>query len=221
MNEHIEVMICDDQDIVREGLKTILETDPKIRVTGSAENGAALFSLLERTETPDLILMDLKMPEMNGIQTTHKLHVDYPEVRVLVLTTYDDDEWVMDAVRAGACGYLLKDTSRIDLIDAVKGSLAGQNFVDPGVAGKVLAMAADTQPRYPLSSFPDIRPRERRILLLMSRGCSNAEIADDLELTEGTLRNYASVMFTRMGVTDRTQAAVTALRHGIIRLDEI
>jgi len=221
MPEPIRVIICDDQDIVREGLKTILEADDQIQVIDTAEDGEDLFRKIEFAGTPDLVLMDLKMPVINGIQATRMLRSRYPKTKVLVLTTYDDDQWVVDAIRAGASGYLLKDTPRIDLIDAVKGTLQGQSFIDPSIAGKVLAMAAGTMPRPTESSAPEVRPREKQILLLIARGLSNADIAAELYLSEGTIRNYASALFNRMGVTDRTQAAIAALRYGIISLEDI
>lgn len=215
------IIICDDQEIVREGLKTILEADPDITVAATPGDGEELMRITDAEGPPDLVLMDLKMPRMNGIQATRHLRSRYPATKVLVLTTYDDEQWVVDAIRAGASGYLLKDTPRIDLIDAVKGTLAGQNFVDPSVAGKVMAMAAGTMPRPAESAAPDIRPREKQILLLIARGMSNADIAEELFLSEGTVRNYASALFNRIGVTDRTQAAIAALRYGIISLDDI
>ncbi len=217
----IKVIICDDQDIVREGLKTILEADQEIQVVATAQDGEDLMRIVDADGAPDLVLMDLKMPVMNGIQATRQLRSRHPATKVLVLTTYDDEQWVIDAIRAGASGYLLKDTPRIDLIDAVKGTLAGQNFVDPSVAGKVLSMAAGTMPRPTEAIAPDIRPREKQILVLIARGLSNADIAGELFLSEGTVRNYASALFNRIGVTDRTQAAIAALRYGIISLDEI
>ncbi len=221
MPDPIKIIVCDDQDIVRQGLKTILEADKDIRVIATAEDGEDLFRQIESSGMPDLVLMDLKMPIINGIQATRMLRSRHPKIKVLVLTTYDDDQWVVDAIRAGASGYLLKDTPRIDLIDAVKGTLQGQTFVDPSVAGKMLAMAAGTMPRPMESSAPDIRPREKQILLLIARGLSNAEIAAELYLSEGTVRNYASALFNWIGVTDRTQAAIAALRYGIISLDDI
>lgn len=221
MPDQIKVIICDDQDIVREGLKTILEADEEIHVITTAEDGEDLFRKIDFAGVPDLVLMDLKMPVMNGIQATRQLRSRHPKVKVLVLTTYDDDQWVIDAIRAGASGYLLKDTPRINLIDAVKGTLLGQTYVDPSVAGKMLAMAAGTMPRPIESSTPDIRPREKQILILIARGLSNADIAAELYLSEGTIRNYASALFSRIGVADRTQAAIAALRYGIISLDDI
>lgn len=217
----IRIIICDDQDIVREGLKTILDADSEIDVAATAENGEELLEKIDEIGPPDLVLMDLKMPLMNGIQATRKLRNRCPGVKILVLTTYDDDEWVMDAVRAGSSGYLLKDTPGIDLIDAVKGTILGHTYVDPSVAGRVLAMASGTAKRPLKSSAPEVRPREKRILTLIARGFSNAEIAAELHLSEGTVRNYASALFSRLGAADRTQAAVAALRFGIIGLEDI
>ena len=217
----IRIIICDDQEIVREGLKTILETDPEVEVISTAVDGEDLMRKVDAGAVPDLVLMDLKMPRMNGIQATRQIRSRHPGVRVLVLTTYDDEQWVVDAIRAGASGYMLKDTPRIDLLDAVKGTLAGQNFIDPSVAGKVLSMAAGTMPRPAETIAPDIRPREKQILVLIARGMSNSDIAEELYLSEGTVRNYASALFNRIGVTDRTQAAIAALRYGIISLDDI
>ncbi len=217
----IRVIICDDQEIVREGLKTILETDPEISVEATASNGEELLKRINPDNPPNLILMDLKMPVMNGIQATRKVRSRYPDTKIIILTTYDDDQWVIDAIHAGSSGYILKDTPRMNLIDAVKGTLKGQTFIDPSVAGKMLAMAAGTITRQPLSSAPDIRPREKQILTLIAKGYSNADIARELYLSEGTVRNYASALFTRLDVTDRTQAAIVALRYGIISLDDI
>jgi len=190
-------------------------------VTAMAEDGEDLLRKIESVGPPDLVLMDLKMPVVNGIQATRQIRSRYPNTKILVLTTYDDDQWIVDAIRSGASGYLLKDTPRIDLIDAIRGTLIGQTFVDPSVAGKMLAMAAGTMPRPIESSAPEIRPREKEILILIARGLSNADIAAELYLSEGTVRNYASALFNRIGVTDRTQAAIAALRYGIISLDDI
>lgn len=208
------VLICDDQDVVREGLQAILRTAAGLEVVGTAHDGAEALELIPSTQ-PDVILMDLKMPGMNGIQATHEICTHYPEVRVLVLTTYDADEWVFDAVRSGAAGYLLKDTPREQLIEAIKGTAAGKTHVDPTVAGKLFSQVAQS-PAAPESSIADrLSEREREVLGLLAHGLSNADIAARLYLSEGTVRNYVSAIFTKLGVTDRTQAAVLALRHGL------
>ncbi len=213
----IKVLICDDQEIVCEGLQHILESDDDIQVVGIANNGA---EALQKTSSlsPDLVLMDLKMPVMNGVVATRKIHAQYPQVRVLVLTTYDDDEWLFDAVRSGAAGYLLKDRPRSELIGAIKGTMDGNTYIDPAVAGKLLNhVSQSSTPRQPAAniSFSD---REKEILQLLVLGLSNADIARRLFLSEGTVRNYTSAIFTKLNVSDRTQAVVIALRLGLVDL---
>lgn len=213
----IRVLICDDQEIVCEGLQRILESDPEITVVGQAHNG---LEALERipTANPDLVLMDLKMPEMNGIQATRKIREKFPQVRVLVLTTYDDDEWLFDAIRAGAHGYLLKDRPRGELLKAIKGTVEGNAFVDPAVTGKLLGQIAQNgPPRQPPLNI-SLSERETEVLQLLAQGLSNADIAQRLYLSEGTVRNYTSAIFAKLAVSDRTQAVVVALRYGLVDL---
>jgi two-component system, NarL family, response regulator LiaR len=210
----IRVLICDDQDVVREGLRTILSTAPGIQVVALAEDGAAAVEQFERHK-PDVVLMDLKMPGVNGIQATRQLRDRYPDARVLALTTYDADEWVFDAIRAGAAGYLLKDTPRAGLIKAIEGTVNGQTFVDPSVAGKLFTHIAGKKIVSDSTVAADLSSRERDVLKLVAQGLSNAEIAERLFLSEGTVRNYVSSILAKLGVTDRTQAAVIAIRHGL------
>jgi DNA-binding NarL/FixJ family response regulator len=210
----IRVLICDDQDVVREGLRTILSTVPGIQVVALAEDGAGAVEQFERHK-PDLVLMDLNMPGVNGIQATRQLRDRHPDARVLALTTYDADEWVFDAIRAGAAGYLLKDTPRAGLIKAIEGTVNGQTFVDPSVAGKLFTHIAGKNIVQDSTVAADLSSRERDVLKLVARGLSNAQIAERLFLSEGTVRNYVSSILAKLGVTDRTQAAVIALRHGL------
>jgi DNA-binding NarL/FixJ family response regulator len=217
----IRVIICDDQTVVREGLAAILSTDPGIEVVGLASNGREALDLLQEAQ-PDVVLMDLKMPVMNGVQTTQHLRRMHPEVNVLVLTTYADDQWVLDAVRAGAAGYLLKDTRRDALIDAIKGTIEGKTYLDPAIAGKLThQVATGTGPSEtaepPLDSFTE---REQEVLSLLAQGHSNPEIADRLHLARGTVRNYVSAILQKLGVSDRTQAAVAAVQRGMIEPPE-
>jgi NarL family two-component system response regulator LiaR len=218
----VRVLICDDQAIVREGLRTILGTVPDLEIAGVAHDGAEALDLIPRTR-PDVVLMDLKMPGMNGVQATAAIHERHPEVRVLVLTTYDADEWVLDAIRSGAAGYLLKDTPREGLVAAIQEVAAGRTPVDPAVAGKLFAHVVQTTTVAQAASAPmtaiavDLSEREREVLRLLARGLSNADIAERLCLSEGTVRNYVSSVLAKLGVTDRTQAAVLALRHGLVQ----
>ena len=212
------VLICDDQMIVCEGLERILHAADGIEVVGVAHNGQDALDLIPKAQ-PDLILMDLKMPVMNGIIATRKIREKHPEIHVLVLTTYDDDEWIFDAIRAGAAGYLLKDTPPAELIRAIRGTIKGQSFVDPNIAGKILTGFANRTTREKQPTNYNLSEREREILQLLAQGLSNADIAQQLYLTEGTVRNYTSEIFKKLGVNDRTQAAVVALRYGLVNIE--
>ncbi|MHB1296362.1 MAG: response regulator [Anaerolineae bacterium] len=211
----IRVLICDDQWIVCEGLEAILSADPEIQVVGTAEDGAQAVEAVGRLE-PDVVLMDLKMPVMNGIQATARIVEQYPQAKVLVLTTYDADEWVLDAIRSGAHGYLLKGTPREALIAAVKGTAAGQAHVDPAVASKLLAVARQNVAPAHSTLADSLSEREREVLRLLAQGLSNEDIAQQLYLSKGTVRNYVSAILEKLGVSDRTQAAVLALRYGLV-----
>ncbi len=214
----VKVLICDDQVIVCEGLQTILNASPKIEVVATAHDGTEALTLIPEVN-PEVVLMDLKMPVMNGIIATRKIREKYPDIQVLVLTTYDDDEWLFDAVRSGAAGYLLKDTPPEDLIEAILGTAAGKTYVDPNVAGKLLSSYSDKAPTQKLPTNFQLSEREIDILELLAKGLSNADIAQQLYLTEGTVRNYTSEVFKKLGVSDRTQAAVLALRYGLVDLE--
>ena len=210
----MKVIICDDQAIVRDGLAMLLKLEPDISVIGTADDGARAVEMVEK-EQPDLVLMDLKMPIMNGVEATRRIRTKYPEVKVLVLTTFDNDEWVLDAIQAGASGYLLKDTPRDDLVKAIRGTVTGRTYVDPSVAGKVLQQVSgrQTQPATLITS--KLTEREVDVLRLIAKGFSNADISDQMFLSEGTVRNHVSAILTKLGVSDRTRAAVIAIQHGI------
>lgn len=217
----IRILICDDQAIARQGLQMILSTAPDIKIVGVAQDGQEALDLLP-TVQPDVVLMDLKMPRLNGVQATRAIHQRFPAVRVLVLTTYDADEWVFDAVRQGANGYLLKDTPPNELLAAIRNTAAGQTPVDPNVAGKIFTNFAQQQPvPTPNRLIEELSDREIEVLRLMAKGKSNAEIGQQIHLSEGTVRNYISTIFAKLNVNDRTQAVVMALRCGIINLHEI
>ncbi len=211
----IRVLICDDQTVVRDGLEAILSTDDEIEVVGVARHGQEALDLAAERQ-PDVVLMDLKMPVLNGVQATERLRKRWPGIRVLVLTTYAEDGWVLDAVRAGASGYLLKDTRRDDLLVAIKGTAAGKMFLDPSVAAKVVRqVVAPPEPPRPLPEA--LTERELSVLELICRGYSNPEIAQRLHLAAGTVRNYVSSILQKLDVEDRTQAAAVAYQRGIVR----
>jgi len=211
----IQVLICDDQEVVCEGLRVILGSDPDLKITGVSNNGLEVLTHLEQNHA-DVVLMDLKMPVMNGVQATKAIKERYKDVRVLVLTTFDADEWVFDAIRAGADGYLLKDVPSEQLITAIKDTANGKNPVDSSIAGKLFSQVTrKTMPPEP-SLLKTLSERERDVLGLLAKGLSNAEIAQNLFLSEGTVRNYVSTIFTKLQVNDRTQLALLAIRAGII-----
>ncbi len=217
----IRVLICDDQWIVCEGLEAIIESDPDLEVVGIAHDGAEALDQVAALK-PDVVLMDLRMPGMNGIQATRAITEAYPRVRVLVLTTYGADEWVFDAIRSGADGYLLKGTPRNVLLDAIKGTAAGQTHVDPAVAGRLFEQVTQAGRSPPETTVLQVLSnREQDVLRLLARGLSNAEIASRLSLSQGTVRNYVSAILAKLEVSDRTQAALLALRYGLVDLADI
>ena len=215
--QKIRLLICDDQTIVCEGLRAILTPIPQIDVVGVANNGVEAVDLTRKLQ-PDLVLMDLKMPKMNGIQATKAIREQFPEVRVLVLTTYDVDEWVINAIRNGAAGYLLKDTPQEELVKAIIHTVKGWNPIDPQVAGKILEHVAhpSSLPQEDQKLVSQLSEREREVLRLLASGLGNSEIAQTLFLSEGTIKNYVSMIFSKLGVTDRTQAAILAIRAGLV-----
>jgi NarL family two-component system response regulator LiaR len=210
----MKIILCDDQAVIRDGLEMLLNLERDIEVIGTAQDGAEAVELVGKKQ-PDLVLMDLKMPIMNGIEATRQIRAKYPKVKVLVLSTYDDDEWVFDAIRAGASGYLLKDASRESIIEAVRGTAEGKSFLDPNIAGKLINQVASNQTQ-PASLLTDkLTEREVDVLRLIAKGFNNADIAARLHLSEGTIRNHVSAILEKLSVSDRTQAAVIAIQHGL------
>jgi DNA-binding NarL/FixJ family response regulator len=214
----IRLLICDDQVFVCEGLRAILSTDPCIEVVGMAYDGEEALGQAESLR-PQIVLMDLKMPGMNGVQATRQMRERFPEMRILVLTTYDFDEWVFEAIRAGANGYLLKDTPREQLFAAIHGTVEGKSYIDPSVAAKLLDQFSGV---LPVPANPQVShllsERELDVLRLIAGGLTNAEIAQRLFLSEGTVKNYVSAIFAKLEVSDRTQATIFALRNGLAKL---
>jgi DNA-binding NarL/FixJ family response regulator len=225
----IRVLVVDDQDIVRHGLGVILAHQPGIEVAGYASDGIeALEQVASRS--PDVALMDLKMPRLNGIHATRQIVDRYPAVKVVVLTTYDTDEWLFDAIRAGACGYLLKDSDSQAIVTAIRGAVVGETSIDPIVAGRVLQefnrLATLNDSRHepgPLASMSvEMEPlteRERAILQRLVQGESNAQIGEALFLAEGTVKNYVSAIISKPQANDRTHAAILALKRGLATLE--
>lgn len=218
----IKVLICDDQEVVRKGLNIILSHSDGLVIMGLAQDGEDAIQQV-KAEQPDVILMDLKMPKLNGIQATRRISQAFPTIKVIVLTTYDGDEWVFDAIRAGAAGYLLKDSSGEEIVTAVKEVVEGKAFIDPKIAAKILSEfnRLEQKPIQTKAADPvleTLTERELSILRLMAQGQTNQEIADTLFLAPGTVKNNVSNILGKLHANDRTQAVLTALRRGIVDL---
>lgn len=213
----VRVLVVDDQALFREALATLLSVRPEIQVVGEAGDGLEAVRL-SAALSPDVVLMDLRMPVLDGIGATRRLHVDQPGVRVLALTTFDDDEEVFAALRAGAVGYLLKDVSADRLVEAVLAAARGESVLQPSVAAKVVARFAqldDTPaPAQPLAV--PLSDRELDVVRLLARGRSNREIAADLYLAEGTVKNHVTNVLLKLEARDRTQAALRARALGLL-----
>lgn len=210
----MKVIICDDQDIVRDGLELLLKLESDIEIVGIAADGAEAVEMAEK-EKPDLVLMDLKMPVMNGVDATREIKAKCPGVKILVLTTYGTDEWVFDAIRAGASGYLLKDAPREGVLGAIRGTIEGKTYVDPSVAGRILGEISSSKKKPATLITSKLTEREAEVLTLLAKGLSNDDIAKQLFLSEGTVRNHISSIVAKLGVSDRTQAALMAVQHGL------
>lgn len=214
----VRILLADDQALFREGLRTLLSLDKSIEIVGEAANGAEAVDATRKLN-PDLVLMDLRMPVMAGVEATRRLRDVVPNCRVLVLTTFHEDEEIFDALRAGACGYLLKDTPSEKLVEAIHAAVRGESVIEPSVAAKVVAEFTR------LSSFRTVEAdspakqlsvRELDVLRQVARGRTNKEIASALHVTEGTVKNHLTNIFVRLGVLDRTQAALKARELGIV-----
>jgi len=212
----IRVMVVDDQDIVRQGLRSLLELVGGFSVVGDAADGQAALALIERLtsagEPPEVVLMDVRMPVMDGVAATRRIAERFAGVRVLVLTTFDDAEYVREALRCGAQGYLLKDTPVSELAEAIRLVHKGYNSLSPGILQKALAglPANGTRPTTPPSGLTALTPREREVLRQIAQGASNAEIARTLYISEGTVKFHITKILGQLGVRDRTQAAILA-----------
>jgi DNA-binding NarL/FixJ family response regulator len=208
----LRVLLVDDQALFREALATLLEVRPEVEVVGGAANGAE--ALAQAAELgPDVVLMDLHMPVLDGIAATRRLRVEHPAVRVLALTTFDDDEDVFAALRAGAVGYLLKDVTGDRLVEALLAAARGESVLQPSVAARVVARFAelpDDAPPRPQPLVVPLSDRELEVLRLLADGGSNREIASALFLAEGTVKNHVTNVLAKLGARDRTQAALRA-----------
>ena len=215
----IKVLIADDQELMRESLKIILDVNNDIKVVGLAEDGRKVLDLLKKT-LPDIILMDIRMPELDGVQCTKAVKKKFPDVKIIILTTFDDDEYVFYALKYGASGYLLKGCSVQELTSAIHTVMNGGSILNQGVITKVVRLfsqLAQTSitPELDDKKVNDLNRTERNIASLVGRGLSNKEIAETLFLTEGTIRNALSSALSKLKLRDRTQLAIWAVQTGL------
>ncbi len=214
----IKILLVDDQPLFREGLRTLLSVHLDFEVVGEAGNGEEAIKLA-RSLLPLVVLMDLQMPVLDGVPATRRLHEEQPDCRVIVLTTFDDDEMVFDGLRAGAVGYLLKDAPSEKLAEAIRVAARGETFLQPSVAAKVVAEFARLSRKTVATANPVIEPlseREIEVLRLIAQGASNREIASSLFLAEGTVKNHVTNILGKLEARDRTQAALKARDSGLI-----
>ena len=216
----IRVLIADDQMMVRQGFTVLLNAEPDLEVVGQAVDGLDAVSRVAET-LPDVVLMDIRMPELGGIEATRRITAAHPEIRVLVLTTFDLDEYVYEALRAGASGFLLKDASADQLAEAVRVVAAGDALLAPGVTRRLIAefsRLSGEPPRAPsMRRVGDLTERETEVLALIAQGLSNAEIAGQLVVAEQTVKTHVGRILVKLGARDRTQAAVFAYETGLVR----
>lgn len=216
MSKTISTIVADDQRLMREGLKTILELEDDILVLGTAANGREAVELCRKNK-PDIVLMDIRMPEMDGVEATAQIVSEKLAGAVIVVTTFDDDELIIKALKAGAKTYLLKDLPSEKLLSIIRQTFRGDIILQPEIAAKLVGRASAGAEPENSSSNPEIpenfTTREKEILALMADGLSNRDIAKKLFLSEGTVKNQVSVIYSKLGTSDRTQAVLLAMKH--------
>ena len=209
----IRVLIADDHLVVREGLRTILEAAPDLDMVGEATDGAEAVRLVEEL-SPDVVLMDLRMPNVDGIEAIRRIKARYSDVEIVILTTYDDDEHIVRGLRAGARGYLLKDSSRNMLFDTIRAAARGESLLPSAVVDRIVAHLAEPQRK--LVQASNLSEREQEVLTLLTQGAANKEIAAKLYITERTVKAHVTGIFNKLGVNSRTEAVAVALRGGLL-----
>jgi DNA-binding NarL/FixJ family response regulator len=204
----IHILLVDDESLIRRGLKALLQLESDLQIVGEADNGAIAISQVE-TYHPDVVLMDVRMPVMDGVAATREITARFPQTRILILTTFDTDEYVTQALQHGASGYLLKDTPSEELAQAIRAIHKGYTQLGPGIGQKVRAQIA-TPTSSPPPEWNSLTPREREILQLIAQGANNREIAAALYISEKTVKNHVTSILSRLQLRDRTQAAILA-----------
>ena len=212
--EPLRVLIADDHPLFRHGLSTLLSASPDFEVAGEATTGEEVIELSAKLQ-PDVILMDIQMPGVNGIEATRRILHTSPHIRILIITMFDDDASVFTAMKAGARGYVLKDAQKADMFQAICAVGRGEAIFSPAIATRLIDFFATPRPVLPPQAFPELTERERELLTLIAQGHSNTEIATRLVLSPHTVRNYVSNIFSKLQVADRAQAIIRAREAGM------
>jgi DNA-binding NarL/FixJ family response regulator len=211
----VRVLIADDQTLFRAGLARLLDEDPRVQIIGQAVDGADVIKRAAALK-PDVVLMDVKMPNVDGIEATRKIVSEHPETKVLVLTTFDADSYVLQALRAGASGYVLKDSQPTAIISSILAVMSGERVMASAVANRVLDMVTGTTT--PKEFYDGLTAREVEIIKLLAVGQANKQIAYKLHISEKTVRNHVSHMYEKLNIYDRSQAVLYAVRKGLVEL---
>ena len=212
---NIRIMIVDDHEVVRSGLKSILEPEDDLEVVGEASSGSEAVEIVAQLD-PSLVLMDIRMEEMSGIEACRLIKSSHPQINVLMLTSFGEEEAVMASIMAGASAYLLKNVGRAELIRAIRGVAGGQNLLDPAVTKRVMERLAQLTVKEEEREVAGLSGREKEVLALVARGSTNKEIAGKLVISEHTARNHLSRILDKLGLTRRSEAAVFAAEHGLL-----
>lgn len=208
------ILIADDHTVVRQGLTLILNAEPDFKVVGEASNGLEVVEMARRLQ-PDIILMDLQMPKQNGVEAIRLLKEEFPRIKIIILTTFDSDEYIFEGIRAGAKGYLLKDVPKEELCRSIRLVNQGQSMVQPNITARLFDMLAQGKQKNEVA----LTERELDVLKLLARGERNKEIAARLCISESTVKGYVASIMQKCNVTDRTQAAMFAVQKGLVKLD--
>jgi DNA-binding NarL/FixJ family response regulator len=219
MNEAIRILLADDHHVLRQGMAQVLEAQPDMTVVAQAGNGREAIKAVQEHQ-PDIALLDINMPEMDGVQAARHISDESPDTGIIILTMYRSDEYVFEAIKAGASGYILKEVELDELLTAIRAVARGEAVIDPAIAGRLLATFRQPRKRSDPAE-PALAERDLEILTLVAKGLTNQAIADQLFISEKTVRNRLSLLFRKLHLENRTQAALYALREGLVKPEQV